>query len=48
MDAAISEISHYADFDYLLVNDSFDLALREVSDIVKGDGEHLRLQDRRR
>lgn len=43
MDAAISEISHYADFDYLLVNDSFDLAFREVSDIVNGDGEHLRL-----
>jgi guanylate kinase len=43
MDAAISEISHYADFDYLLVNDTFDLALREISDIVNGDGEHLRL-----
>jgi guanylate kinase len=43
MDAAISEISHYADFDYLLVNDNFDLALKEVSDIVNGDGEHLRL-----
>lgn len=43
MDAAISEISHYADFDYVLVNDSFDLALKEISDIVNGDGKHLRL-----
>jgi guanylate kinase len=43
MDAAISEISHYADFDYLLVNDTFDLALGEISDIVRGDGDHLRL-----
>ena len=43
MDAAISEISHYADFDYLLVNDTFDLALIAISDIVRGNGEHLRL-----
>jgi guanylate kinase len=43
MDAAISEMSHYADFDYLLVNDTFDLALIEISDIIRGEGDHLRL-----
>ena len=47
MDAAISEISHYADFDYLLVNDTFDLALIEISDIVRGDGDHLRLANQK-
>lgn len=43
MNAAISEISHYSDFDYLLVNDNFDLALEEITDIVNGHGEHLRI-----
>jgi guanylate kinase len=47
MDAAISEISHYADFDYLLVNDSFDLALIEISNIVRGNGDHLRLSSQK-
>lgn len=47
MDTAISEISHYNDFDYLLVNDDFDLALKEMSDIVNGDGEHLRLEEQK-
>jgi guanylate kinase len=47
MDAAISEISHYADFDYLLVNDTFDLALIEISNIVRGNGDHLRLSSQK-
>jgi guanylate kinase len=47
MDTAISEISHYADFDYLLVNDTFDLALSAISDIVRGDGDHLRLANQK-
>ena len=32
---AKSEMSHYAEFDYLIVNDDFDLALSELQSIVK-------------
>lgn len=31
---AINELSHYHEFDYLVVNDDFDLALRQIRDIV--------------
>lgn len=31
---AISEITHYPEFDYLVVNDDFDTALRELESIV--------------
>ena len=41
MDAAIDEISHYMEFDYLIVNDDFDQALREMSDVVNGKGGYL-------
>jgi len=34
MDQAISEVSHYAQFDYLVVNDSFEHALAELKAIV--------------
>ncbi len=34
MKKAQSEISHYTDFDYLIVNDAFDMALSELSAIV--------------
>ena len=30
MDDAVNEMSHYAEFDYLIVNDDFDVALREL------------------
>jgi len=33
MKDAVSEMSHYAEFDYLVVNDDFDVALRELSGI---------------
>ena len=32
---AVSEISHYAEFDYLIVNDDFDKALAELSELVR-------------
>jgi guanylate kinase len=41
MDAAINEISHYQEFDYLIVNDDFDQALAEMLDIIKGTGDYL-------
>jgi len=34
MDAAVSEMSHYVDSDYLVVNDVFDDALTELKAIV--------------
>ncbi|RLA11375.1 MAG: guanylate kinase [Gammaproteobacteria bacterium] len=32
--AATRELSHYADFDYLIINDNFDLALQELSSVL--------------
>lgn len=34
MEKAESEISHYHEFDYIVVNDDFDMALREIDAIV--------------
>ncbi len=40
--AAIEEISHCQEFDYIVVNDDFETALDEMKSIVAGEGEHLR------
>ncbi len=48
MSAAIDEISHYMDFDYLIVNDDFDQALSEMGAVVSGQGDHLRQAAQRR
>lgn len=34
MDEAVSEMSHYAEFDYIVVNDDFDVALKHIKSIV--------------
>ena len=34
MQAAVQEISHYQEYDYLIVNDDFDIACRELSAVV--------------
>ena len=34
MQEAVSEMSHYAEFDYVLVNDDFSVALAELEAIV--------------
>ena len=39
MDAAFEEISHWEEFDYLIVNDSFDEALAELRRVVEGEVE---------
>lgn len=36
MEKAVSEISHYHEFDYIVVNDDFDAALAELDAIVSG------------
>ncbi|MCW8854646.1 MAG: guanylate kinase [Gammaproteobacteria bacterium] len=35
MQDAVNEMSHYAEFDYLIVNDDFDQALNELKCIIK-------------
>ncbi len=37
MSAARDEISHYSEYDYLVINDDFDLALEELKSIVQSD-----------
>ncbi|RAT15787.1 MULTISPECIES: guanylate kinase [Lonsdalea] len=41
MAQAIAEMSHYAEYDYLLVNDDFNLALQDLKTIIRA--ERLRL-----
>lgn len=47
MDAALEELSHWQEFDYLVVNDDFDLALSELSQIVAGRGAEFSRDARR-
>ena len=37
MQEAVNEMSHYAEFDYLVVNDDFDQALQELNCIIKAN-----------
>ncbi len=37
MDKAVSEMSHYNEYDYLLVNDDFDHALNQLSAIIEAE-----------
>ena len=47
MAAALSEISHYDEFTYLIVNDHFETALAEIEDILDGKGERLLMEIQR-
>ena len=47
MGDAKTELSHYHEFDYVVVNDNFDDALAELQSIAAGAGEGLRLDARR-
>jgi guanylate kinase len=38
MRAAVSEMSHYKEFDRLVVNDDFNAALADLKAIIRGDG----------
>lgn len=35
MSQAVNEMSHYDEFDYLVINDEFDLALRDLQTIIR-------------
>ena len=37
MQEAISEMSHYVEFDYLIINDDFDEARENLAAIIKGN-----------
>lgn len=47
MGDARSEMSHFHEFDYVVVNDVFDNGLAELKAIVAGEGEALRMGARR-
>ncbi len=42
MQAAMDEMRHYGEFDYVVVNDDFDQALRDLEFIVRGNPEARR------
>ena len=39
---AVSDMSHHAEFDFVVVNDDFHRAVGELADIIQGRGEALR------
>ncbi len=44
MDDAINELSHYKEYDYLVINDEFELALTELQDLFAAFRENQRPQ----
>jgi guanylate kinase len=38
MHEAVSEMSHYKEFDHVVVNDDFETALKDLQAIIRGDG----------
>ncbi len=44
MDDAINELSHYKDYDYLVINDEFELALGELQGLITALRENQRPQ----
>ncbi|NRA40841.1 MAG: guanylate kinase [Pseudomonadales bacterium] len=47
MQAALSEISHYNEADYLIINDDFDTAKRELKSIVVAERKRTAIQSER-
>lgn len=45
MHDAVSEMSHYHEFDYVVVNDDFDEALADIKTIVTSQRLHIRHQE---
>jgi guanylate kinase len=37
----MADLSHWSEFDYVVVNDDFDRATTDLEAIVRGNGEHL-------
>lgn len=47
MQDAVNEMSHYAEFDYLVVNDDFDQALQELKSIIQANRLRQLQQERK-
>ena len=47
MKDAVNEMSHYAEFDYIIINDDFDVALQELSSIFKANRLRQLQQERK-
>lgn len=47
MQDAVNEMSHYAEFDYLVVNDDFNQALHELECIIQANRLHQLRQERK-
>ena len=45
---AVSEMSHYDEYDYLVINDDFQQALEDLQRILQGRGAHLALAEQAR
>jgi guanylate kinase len=41
---SVRDLSHWAEFDYVVVNDRFEAALGDLHAVVTGQGEHLRAE----
>jgi len=41
---SVRDLSHFSEFDYVVVNDRFDQAVAELEDIIEGRGDALRSQ----
>jgi guanylate kinase len=39
---SMADLSHWSEFDYVVVNDDFERATTDLESILRGDGEHLR------
>ena len=39
---SLADLSHWSEFDYIVVNDDFERATLDLEAIVTGRGEHLR------
>jgi guanylate kinase len=39
---SIADLSHWSEFDYIVINDDFGRATEDLEAIVSGKGEHLR------
>jgi len=47
MAQAVAEMTHYAEYDYLIVNDDFDLALSDLKTIIRAERLRLGRQKKR-
>ncbi len=47
MEAAVLEMEHYREYDYLVINDDFHRALGDLEAVIRGAGLRRELQERR-